>query len=90
MREGEAPSYFNPLEAERLVNLLEGLLHRVPITTGDIGVMAPYRKQVSARMMHRATELVSVLCLLQGYLFEKHRIEGATHGWRCRPYIALL
>jgi hypothetical protein len=46
MREGEAPSYFNPLEAERLVNLLAGLLQRVTISTGDIGVMAPYRKQV--------------------------------------------
>lgn len=49
MREGEAPSYFNPLEAERLVNLLAGLLQRGNITTADVGVMAPYRKQVRAR-----------------------------------------
>ncbi|GAQ82685.1 Silencing defective protein SDE3 [Klebsormidium nitens] len=61
MREGEAPSYFNPLEAERLVNLLAGLLQRGNITTADVGVMAPYRKQVQKlRLLLRARGLGAV------------------------------
>ena len=54
MREGEAPSYFNPIEAAALVELLEGLLkqhqtkaRRPAVVQDDIGVIATYRKQVS-------------------------------------------
>ena len=52
MREGEAPSYFNPVEASVLVGLVEGLLQQharsaVGVRPGDIGVIATYRKQVS-------------------------------------------
>ena len=54
MREGEAPSYFNPIEAAALVELLEGLLKqhqtkagRPAVVQDDIGVIATYRKQVS-------------------------------------------
>ena len=51
MREGEAPSYFNPVEASVLVSLVEGLLHQharsaAGVRAGDIGVIATYRKQV--------------------------------------------
>ena len=52
MREGEAPSYFNPVEASALVDLLEGLLKQQQgqatpgVTQNDIGVIATYRKQV--------------------------------------------
>ncbi|KAK9829778.1 hypothetical protein WJX72_007868 [[Myrmecia] bisecta] len=49
MREGEAPSYFNPLEAAALVDLLAGLLAPRPgvggVSEDDIGVIATYRKQ---------------------------------------------
>lgn len=50
MREGEAPSYFNPVEASVLVDLVAGLLQQhertaVGVTTSDIGVIATYRKQ---------------------------------------------
>ena len=56
MREGEGPSYHNPLEAGTLVNLLVSLL-QVPAGNGgsqpvvgprDVGVIATYRKQVRA------------------------------------------
>lgn len=53
MREGEAPSYFNPIEATALVDLLEGLLNQHRVSAGrpaveieDLGVIATYRKQV--------------------------------------------
>lgn len=53
MREGEAPSYFNPIEATTLVELLQGLLEQHQTQSGrpavgveDIGVIATYRKQV--------------------------------------------
>lgn len=51
MREGEAPSYFNPVEASVVVDLVAGLLRQhersaVGVTVSDIGVIATYRKQV--------------------------------------------
>lgn len=52
MREGEAPSYFNPMEATATVELIEGLLKQqvkagpAAVTQDDIGVIATYRKQV--------------------------------------------
>eukprot|EP00877_Chromochloris_zofingiensis_P007320 jgi/Chrzof1/2841/Cz12g00230.t1 len=53
-QESDAPSYFNPLEASTLVDLVESLLtapaaggaRARPVTADDIGVMATYRKQV--------------------------------------------
>lgn len=58
MREGEAPSYFNPVEATAVVELIEGLLQQqakvgtAAITEDDIGVIATYRKQVSPHSSH--------------------------------------
>jgi hypothetical protein len=56
MREGEAPSYFNPIEATALVDLVEGLINqhrqgagRPAVSPNDIGVIATYRKQVYPR-----------------------------------------
>lgn len=51
MREGDAPSYFNPVEAGVLVDLVEGLLQQhagsaIGVTVHHIGVIATYRKQV--------------------------------------------
>lgn len=53
MRDGEAPSYYNPVEASTLVKLLQGLLsHRTGagqgVTVRDIGVIATYRNQASS------------------------------------------
>ena len=52
MREGEAPSYYNPFEAEQLVALVTGLLAQHArtgaVTPADIGVICTYRKQVSS------------------------------------------
>ena len=51
MREGEAPSYFNPQEASALADLLEGLLNQHAgggsVSMEDIGVIATYRMQVN-------------------------------------------
>lgn len=56
MREGEAASWHNPVEASRLVALVQGLLaFRSPhacnspqtVTVKDIGVIATYRQQAS-------------------------------------------
>ena len=52
VREGEAPSYFNAVEAAVLVELVEGLLASTQqpgvrgVRPDDLGVMATYRKQV--------------------------------------------
>ena len=52
-QEGDAPSYFNPLEATVVVDLVVSLLGtgsvggRAAVTVNDIGVMATYRRQVS-------------------------------------------
>lgn len=51
MRDGEAPSYYNPVEASTLVRLLQGLLSYNTgggrgVTVQDIGVIATYRNQV--------------------------------------------
>ena len=50
MRDGEAPSYYNPVEASTLVRLLQGLLSYNTgsgrgVTMSDIGVIATYRNQ---------------------------------------------
>ena len=52
MRDGEAPSYYNPVEASTLVKLLQGLLSYKTaggqgVSVQDIGVIATYRNQVS-------------------------------------------
>lgn len=51
MRDGEAPSYYNPVEASTLVRLLQGLLSYHTgggrgVTVQDIGVIATFRNQV--------------------------------------------
>ena len=55
MREGEAPSFFNPYEVTTLVEQLERLLKEQAasdspnrIGVHDIGVIATYRKQVKS------------------------------------------
>lgn len=55
MREGDAPSYFNPLEAGALVDLVAGLLVQhagssLGVVAADIGVIATYRKQAGHRL----------------------------------------
>ena len=52
VREGEAPSFFNAVEATVLVELIEGLLASAQkagcrgVKPDDLGGMATYRKQV--------------------------------------------
>lgn len=59
MREGEAPSYYNPFEAEQLVALVTGLLSQhertAAVTAADIGVICTYRKQVPGTMRSATT-----------------------------------
>ena len=57
MREGEAASWHNPVEASTLVDLLQGLLaYKSPhvsegqaVGVKDLGVIATYRQQVSCQ-----------------------------------------
>ncbi|CAM6089205.1 unnamed protein product [Calypogeia fissa] len=61
MREGESPSYFNPVEAGKVADLITGLISKTQITAGDIGVMAPYRRQVQKlRLVLRSRRLGAV------------------------------
>eukprot|EP00850_Spirogloea_muscicola_P011421 SM000071S21045 [mRNA] locus=s71:25992:32842:- [translate_table: standard] len=61
VQDGDSPSYFNPVEATRLVDLVEGLLASGNATIGDIGVMTPYRKQVRRiRLLLRERQLAGV------------------------------
>ncbi|KAL4423314.1 hypothetical protein ABPG77_006109 [Micractinium sp. CCAP 211/92] len=64
MREGEAPSWFNPVEASVVVELVRGLLAAAPgLLPTDIGVMAPFRKQVQKiRLLLRQRGLGAIRC----------------------------
>ena len=48
MREGNSPSWFNPMEVVQVAKYLKSLLAigEPVIKTSDIGVITPYRKQV--------------------------------------------
>lgn len=61
MREGESPSWFNPVEAEAVVELLVALLEKTGLSASDVGVMATFRKQVQTiRLLLRARGLGAV------------------------------
>lgn len=48
LREGNSPSWFNPMETVEVVKYLQNILKNdeINITTDDIGIITPYRKQV--------------------------------------------
>jgi putative helicase MOV10L1 len=50
MREGDIPSYHNPLEAAAIADLVQGLLNskHAGVKLTDIGIMATYRRQVQS------------------------------------------
>ncbi|KAL3141854.1 hypothetical protein ABBQ32_004519 [Trebouxia sp. C0010 RCD-2024] len=63
MRDGEAPSYYNPVEASTLVRLVQGLLSYsgAGVSVQDIGVIATYRNQVKKiRLLLRERNLGAV------------------------------
>eukprot|EP00850_Spirogloea_muscicola_P006671 SM000032S12055 [mRNA] locus=s32:176582:184145:- [translate_table: standard] len=61
VQDGDSPSYFNSVEAARLVDLVGGLLASGNATIPDIGVMTPYRKQVRRiRLLLRERQLAGV------------------------------
>lgn len=63
MREGDIPSYYNPLEAAAIADLVQGLLNSKQARVGltDIGIMATYRRQVqSIRLLLRQRGLGKV------------------------------
>ncbi|KAM7280885.1 hypothetical protein ACFE04_008019 [Oxalis oulophora] len=45
-REGSNPSWFNRIEASKVVEIIQELLGGGKLTENDIGVIAPYRQQV--------------------------------------------
>lgn len=55
VQEADAPSFFNPIEASTVVELVANLLAEGRgITTDDVGVIATYRKQVGGPAMTAA------------------------------------
>lgn len=48
LREGNSPSWFNPVETVQVIRYLQGLLNDpdVKVQPDDIGIITPYRKQV--------------------------------------------
>ncbi|PNF41191.1 hypothetical protein B7P43_G01458 [Cryptotermes secundus] len=66
-REGRAPSYFNLYELETVVRYVQDLLKggpsREPVQQEDIGILAPYIRQVyklKAKLKHKAWENIEV------------------------------
>ncbi|XP_021891275.1 probable RNA helicase SDE3 isoform X2 [Carica papaya] len=45
-REGNNPSWFNRIEASKVVNIVKELMASADLREADIGVIAPYRQQV--------------------------------------------
>lgn len=83
MREGEAPSFFNPHEASQLVELLEAFLkeqqqsNRTPkIGPRDVNVIATYRKQV------RAAEIAMQTYVYSQSLHSPQKMQQELH-WMC-------
>lgn len=63
MHETDSPSWFNPVEGSKIVDLIEGLLNSstVDVSIADIGVIAFYRQQVlKIRLMLRERNLSQV------------------------------
>ncbi len=59
----DSPSYYNIAEAEKAITIVESLLRSktVTVTAQDLGILAPYRKQVrKLRLMLRAKNLGAV------------------------------
>ena len=48
LREGNSPSWFNPMEAVQVMRYLQAIVTNTchPLTWDDIGIITPYRKQV--------------------------------------------
>ena len=82
MREGEGPSYFNPLEASTLVGLVVGLLQvhvrkgaqAAAVSPGDVGVIATYRKQARLLCCPAVHSIEAAICGT-----------AAGTGFRCHP-----
>ncbi len=60
MREGNNPSWFNPVEAVQVMLYCCQLAKKLynPVDASDIGIIAPYKKQVRR---HRFCEMCIVL-----------------------------
>ena len=51
LREGNSPSWFNPVEAVQVMKYLQAVVNNNvhSLTFDDIGIITPYRKQVWMR-----------------------------------------
>ena len=65
MREGNSPSWFNPMEALQVMRYLKSLNpgSSTGLTFDDIGIITPYRKQVSLMKFDHCDAHCCVLCL---------------------------
>ncbi len=59
MREERSPSFFNPAEAAMVKYYVDKLIDKGAVKDAEIGIIAPYRKQVLART-HKGDKNVSL------------------------------
>ncbi|MEQ2179681.1 hypothetical protein GOODEAATRI_027610, partial [Goodea atripinnis] len=64
MREGNSPSWFNPVEAVQVMLYCCQLAKKLynPVHPSDIGIIAPYRKQVCCHIAVQCEKIRVLLC----------------------------
>jgi len=65
MREGSSPSWFNPQEAVLVMKYLQSVVNNgfYTLTFDDVGIITPYRKQVSSLPLEVYIKLLTVLSI---------------------------
>lgn len=80
----DSPSFFNPVEASKITELLQALLasRRVTCSTGDVGVISAFRKQVlKLRSLLRKQGLGAVNCgQVEDFQGQEQKVGAKTTG----------
>lgn len=65
MREGNSPSWFNPVEAVQVIRYAQDLrkFSKHPVNLDDIGIITPYRKQVRKNQIHMRSYILFISCV---------------------------
>ncbi len=87
VRDGEAPAYFNAVEAAVLADLVSGLLERASggVAANDLGVIATYRKQArrAAEQKERRKTRGSAACAANLACLKSHSGEVSIQWLVC-------
>lgn len=86
MREGNNPSWFNPVEAVQVMLYCCQLTKKLynPVAVSDIGIISPYRKQVGVK-----SPVVKIMLFLPSdvyaslFLCSVRRFEFSWARWAC-------